>query len=55
MRLIVEADGGSGGYRVLIASLRAAQELDATDSKLVVEQMSGRWKVKHPAAPPVLG
>jgi orotate phosphoribosyltransferase len=41
-------------YRGLIAGLTAAQELGATqvavrmDSKLVVEQMSGRWQVKHP-------
>jgi orotate phosphoribosyltransferase len=41
-------------YRGLIAGLAAAQELGATqvavrmDSKLVVEQMSGRWQVKHP-------
>ncbi|MBJ8344871.1 bifunctional RNase H/acid phosphatase [Antrihabitans sp. YC2-6] len=41
-------------YRGLIAGLTAAAELGATevdvrmDSKLVVEQMSGRWKVKHP-------
>ncbi|WP_304117125.1 bifunctional RNase H/acid phosphatase [Mycolicibacterium bacteremicum] len=41
-------------YRGLIAGLEAAAELDATevvvfmDSKLVVEQMSGRWRVKHP-------
>ncbi|MET0964760.1 MAG: reverse transcriptase-like protein, partial [Nakamurella sp.] len=41
-------------YSGLIAGLQAAQELGATrvtarmDSKLVVEQMSGRWKVKHP-------
>lgn len=41
-------------YRGLIAGLEAATELGATevavsmDSKLVVEQMSGRWKVKHP-------
>ncbi len=41
-------------YRGLIAGLLAAQALDpgaevdaALDSKLVVEQMSGRWKVKH--------
>jgi probable phosphoglycerate mutase len=46
-------------YRGLIAGLRAAQELGATDvevrmdSKLVVEQMSGRWKVKHPAMQPL--
>ena len=41
-------------YQGLIAGLDAAAELGATDvavwmdSKLVVEQMSGRWKVKHP-------
>ncbi len=46
-------------YRGLIAGLRAAQELGATDvevrmdSRLVVEQMSGRWKVKHPAMQPL--
>jgi ribonuclease H / adenosylcobalamin/alpha-ribazole phosphatase len=41
-------------YRGLIAGLEEAVKLGATevdvrmDSKLVVEQMSGRWKVKHP-------
>ena len=42
-------------YQGLIAGLKAANEIDpkATilvkmDSKLVVEQMSRRWKVKHP-------
>jgi broad specificity phosphatase PhoE/ribonuclease HI len=41
-------------YRGLIAGLEEAANLGATevavfmDSKLVVEQMSGRWKVKHP-------
>lgn len=41
-------------YRGLIAGLEAATELGAAevavsmDSKLIVEQMSGRWKVKHP-------
>jgi ribonuclease H / adenosylcobalamin/alpha-ribazole phosphatase len=41
-------------YRALIAGLEDAAKLGATeaevfmDSKLVVEQMSGRWKVKHP-------
>jgi broad specificity phosphatase PhoE/ribonuclease HI len=41
-------------YRGLIAGLEEAAKLEATevavamDSKLVVEQMSGRWKVKHP-------
>ena len=41
-------------YRGLIAGLEEAAKLHATevavsmDSKLVIEQMSGRWKVKHP-------
>jgi broad specificity phosphatase PhoE/ribonuclease HI len=41
-------------YRGLIAGLEDALKLGATeaavflDSKLLVEQMSGRWKVKHP-------
>jgi len=41
-------------YRGLIAGLEEAADLGATevevlmDSKLVVEQMSGRWQVKHP-------
>ncbi len=41
-------------YRGLLAGLRAAAEVDPAatvevrmDSKLVVEQMSGRWKIKH--------
>ncbi|MBC9712484.1 bifunctional RNase H/acid phosphatase [Streptomyces sp. TRM66268-LWL] len=47
-------------YRGLIAGLRAAFELDPAgtvrvrmDSKLVVEQMSGRWKIKHPDMKPL--
>ena len=42
-------------YRGLLAGLRAAAEIDPAaqvearlDSKLVVEQMSGRWKIKDP-------
>lgn len=41
-------------YRGLIAGLDEAAKLGATevavamDSKLVIEQMSGRWQVKHP-------
>jgi len=42
-------------YRGLIAALEAINELDPgasvdvrMDSKLVVEQMSGRWQIKHP-------
>jgi probable phosphoglycerate mutase len=46
-------------YQGLIAGLEAAAELGATDvvvrmdSKLVVEQMSGRWQVKHPSMRPL--
>ncbi|MFF3325878.1 bifunctional RNase H/acid phosphatase [Streptomyces sp. NPDC002889] len=47
-------------YKGLIAGLKAARALDpdATvrvrmDSKLVVEQMSGRWKIKHPDMKPL--
>jgi probable phosphoglycerate mutase len=46
-------------YRGLIAGLAAAAELGAStvdvrmDSKLVVEQMSGRWKIKHPDMQPL--
>ncbi|MFD9126254.1 bifunctional RNase H/acid phosphatase [Kitasatospora sp. NPDC059571] len=47
-------------YRGLIAGLRAAHDLDPDaavdvrmDSKLVVEQMSGRWKIKHPDMQPL--
>lgn len=47
-------------YRGLIAGLRAAHAIDPgarirvrMDSKLVVEQMSGRWKIKHPDMRPL--
>src|ERR1700712_4912523 len=46
-------------YRGLIAGLEAAHELGAgdvavrMDSKLVVEQMSGRWQIKHPDMRPL--
>ncbi|OAN37732.1 bifunctional RNase H/acid phosphatase [Mycolicibacterium iranicum] len=59
--LLVEAKSAIGTatnnvaeYRGLIAGLQAAAEVGASevevlmDSKLVVEQMSNRWKVKHP-------
>ncbi|MGY6497641.1 MAG: reverse transcriptase-like protein [Microcella sp.] len=43
-------------YRGMIEGVRTAIALDPNaeltvrlDSKLVVEQMSGRWKIKHPA------
>lgn len=46
-------------YRGLIAGLQAAIGVGATDvdvfmdSQLVVEQMSGRWRVKHPDLAPL--
>ncbi|WP_324788518.1 bifunctional RNase H/acid phosphatase [Streptomyces sp. H51] len=47
-------------YRGLLAGLRAAHRLDPSatvhvrmDSKLVVEQMSGRWKIRHPDMKPL--
>ncbi|MFK0266084.1 bifunctional RNase H/acid phosphatase [Streptomyces angustmyceticus] len=47
-------------YKGLVAGLRAARALDPQarirvrmDSKLVVEQMSGRWKIKHPDMKPL--
>lgn len=46
-------------YRGLLAGLRAAADLGAVevevrmDSKLVVEQMSGRWQIKHPGLRPL--
>ncbi|MEY9488883.1 broad specificity phosphatase PhoE/ribonuclease HI [Streptomyces calvus] len=47
-------------YRGLLAGLRAAHALDPQaavhvrmDSKLVIEQMTGRWKIKHPAMKPL--
>ncbi|MDQ1725987.1 MAG: ribonuclease / adenosylcobalamin/alpha-ribazole phosphatase [Frankiaceae bacterium] len=46
-------------YRGVIAGLTAALELGATDvsvrldSKLVVEQLSGRWQIRHPDMVPL--
>ncbi|WP_213013773.1 bifunctional RNase H/acid phosphatase [Paractinoplanes toevensis] len=46
-------------YTGLIEGLKAARELNATevdvrmDSKLVIEQMSGRWQIKHPGLRPL--
>ncbi|MFG1608444.1 bifunctional RNase H/acid phosphatase [Actinoplanes sp. NPDC049265] len=46
-------------YSGLIAGLRAAAELNATrvdvrmDSKLVIEQMAGRWQIKNPGLRPL--
>lgn len=50
-----EVSNNVAEYRGAIAGLEHACELDPTatvelrlDSKLVVEQMSGRWQIKHP-------
>jgi ribonuclease HI len=47
-------------YSALVAGLEMARALDPDaaldvrlDSKLVIEQMAGRWKVKHPAMKPL--
>lgn len=47
-------------YSGLIAGLEMARAIDPSaelevrmDSKLVIEQMAGRWKVKHPAMKPL--
>ncbi|MBD8505561.1 bifunctional RNase H/acid phosphatase [Hoyosella sp. G463] len=51
---IGEATNNVAEYQGLIAGLEAAAGIGARivearlDSKLIVEQMSGRWKVKHP-------
>ena len=52
---IGQASNNVAEYSGLIAGLKGVNEIDPAatilvkmDSKLVVEQMSGRWKVKHP-------
>ena len=49
-----QASNNVAEYSGLLAGLKAAAEIDPTanvlvrlDSKLVIEQMSGRWKIKH--------
>ncbi|MHD0073932.1 bifunctional RNase H/acid phosphatase [Corynebacterium diphtheriae] len=52
--VVGKATNNVAEYHGLLNGLRGAAELGATevsvrmDSKLVVEQMSGRWKIKHP-------
>ena len=49
-----DASNNVAEYHGLLRGLEAARDFGATevevfmDSKLVVEQMSGRWKIKHP-------
>lgn len=49
-----KASNNVAEYQGLIAGLRAAQQIDEgaqiavrMDSRLVIEQMAGRWKIKH--------
>ncbi|KUL54891.1 acid phosphatase [Streptomyces sp. NRRL F-4489] len=57
---IGKATNNVAEYKGLVAGLRAAHALDPEavvrvrmDSKLVVEQMSGRWQIKHPDMKPL--
>ncbi|HRP99864.1 MAG TPA: reverse transcriptase-like protein [Terrimesophilobacter sp.] len=54
-RYLGQASNNVAEYTALIEGVRRALQLDADaelyvrmDSKLVIEQMSGRWKIKHP-------
>ncbi|MGZ8801453.1 MAG: bifunctional RNase H/acid phosphatase [Mycobacterium sp.] len=59
MSAIGRATNNVAEYRGLIAGLQEAAGVGATeieaylDSKLVVEQMTGRWRVKHPDLAPL--
>lgn len=57
---IGEATNNVAEYSGLIAGLEMARRIDPEasvevrmDSRLVVEQMAGRWRVKHPAMKPL--
>jgi ribonuclease HI len=56
---IGETTNNVAEYRALIAGLRAAAAISARvarvrgDSKLVIEQVAGRWKVKQPHLKPL--
>jgi ribonuclease HI len=50
-----QASNNVAEYKAMIMGVRRALQIDPDaelhirmDSKLVVEQMSGRWKIKHP-------
>ena len=54
-RFIGVATNNVAEYVALVAGLEAAFEIEVDaqilvrmDSKLVIEQMAGRWKIKHP-------
>ena len=54
MRYLAHATNNVAEYTALIIGLQEAQRHDVQDldirmdSKLVVEQMNGKWKIKHP-------
>jgi len=57
---IGRASNNVAEYRGLIAGLELARQVDPgapvevrMDSKLVIEQMAGRWKIKHPDMKPL--
>ena len=59
-QVIGETTNNVAEYRGLIAGLEMARQLDPDaavevrmDSKLVIEQMAGRWKIKHPSMKPL--
>ena len=58
--VIGRATNNVAEYSGLIAGLEMARQVDAgaavevrMDSKLVIEQMAGRWKIKHPDMKPL--
>jgi probable phosphoglycerate mutase len=59
-RALGNATNNFAEYTAVILALRRAHELGADevevvlDSKLVVEQLSGRWKVRHPQIVPLV-
>jgi ribonuclease HI len=59
MRYIAHATNNFAEYTALIIGLEEARRHDVQDleirmdSKLVVEQMNGKWKIKHPNLRPL--
>ena len=59
MRFLTHATNNVAEYTALIIGLEEAQRHDVQDldirmdSKLVVEQMNGKWKIKHPNLRPL--
>jgi probable phosphoglycerate mutase len=50
---VAEYSGLIAGLRAAVAIARGADVEVRMDSKLVVEQMSGRWQIKHPDMRPL--